>query len=376
MPTLKSAVLAIQSALIEADVNVDRIVNVPAAQLEQGVHRMDIYLDIHVPKDHHKMYIRLAKIFKAAGYGLEGSGNFWEVKMEHDATSAINFGVDVDNDNQAYVGVEEHTEEFLNNMMGERQVTTFKDFLAEARKPGVSFTEEKTKGQVTKVIAELEAHEAARLTRLAREYHKIMKLLDKLEKAKSERNAQLKELIGTTFDAEADKYYTRVLKSATFAATLARETHPDDIAEKVEIQYEKLVDGLMALLSDELKPAGDALLAECTRRWKPDPKSPNLSVKKIDEGLGETVRAAWRKVKELIEKHLSRFDKGLKKLEDALPAYVAARDAHVVAGSHKSTKAKPTIVQKVTEGKTSFKQFIKEGDINEGDPHADRYGED
>lgn len=352
---LKQVVLDIQRRLLDSDINVDRMENINPEHLQEGVKRIDIYLDMFVPKKTpQKALTRLAKVLNEH-YGKNDEGGFWHIEAK-DALIAI--GIDLDDDAQAYIGVEEQSEEFINGMMGEQRVTSFKQFVTEARKPGVSFIEEKTKGTVTKVIAELEAHEAGRLTKLAREYHKIVKLLDKLEKAKAERNAQLKELIGTTFDPETDKYCTRVLRSATFAATLAKETHPDDIAEKVEIQYEKLVDGLMALLTDELKPAGDELLTACTRKWKPDPKSPNLTVKKIDESLGETVRQLWRKLIDTVRKHMHRFDKGIAKLEAELPKYVAARDAHVVAGAHKSTKKEPTIKQVVKE--SSFRTFVKE----------------
>lgn len=360
---LKQVVLDIQRRLFDADINVDRMEHVNPEHLHKGIKRIDIYLDMFVPKK--RPYVALDRVAKVLTqhYG-KNDGGFWHLDAEK---ALIAVGVDIDNDAQAYISVEEQSEEFINNMVGEQRVgASFKQFVTEARKPGVSFTEEKTKGVVTKVIAELEAHEAGRLTKLAREYHKIVKLLDKLEKAKAERNAQLKELIGTTFDAEADKYFTRVLKSATFAATLARETHPDDIAEKVEIQYEKLVDGLMALLSDELKPAGDELLAACTRKWKPEPKSPNLIVKKIDESLGETVRAIWRGLKEKIAKHLAAFDKRLPKLEKDLEAYKAERDAHVLAGSHKASKLPPPI-KPVHEGKVSLKQFINGVALQESD---------
>lgn len=353
----KKVALDVQRRLIDADINVGRMEHVNPDHLQKGVKRIDIYLDMFVPKKQpHKAIARIAKVLDEHYGTSHDNGGFWHIEAE---SALIALGIDIDDEGQAYVGVEEQSAEFINDMMGEQKLSSFKEFVIEARKPGVSFTEERTKGVVTKVIAELEAHEAGRLTKLAREYHKIVKLLDKLEKAKAERNAQLKELIGTTFDPETDKYCTRVMKSATFAATLAKETHPDDIAEKVEVQYERLVDGLMALLTDELKPAGDELLAACTRKWKPEPKSPNLTVKKIDESLGETVRQLWRKLIDKVKHHLARFDKGIAKLEKALPEYVAARDAHVVAGAHKSTKREPAVKQAVKEGRT-FKQFVKE----------------
>lgn len=218
---------------------------------------------------------------------------------------------------------------------------TFKSFLSEARKSGISIKEEKTKGVVTKVIAELEGHEAGKLTKVARQYHNILKALKKLEEKKDELNKNLKDMIGDTFDPEEDKYLTRVLASAHFAATLAKETKPEDVAEKVEVKYELLVDGLMKLLTDDLKPAGEALLEACTRRWKPEPKSPNLLVKKLDEGIADTLRSWWRGIKKTLDSALARFDKNLPKLEKQLAEW--------------RSMPKPKVVK---EGK--FKQFMAE----------------
>lgn len=207
-------------------------------------------------------------------------------------------------------------------MMGEQRVSkSFKTFFTEARKAGVSYSEEKTKGVVVKVIATLEGHEAGKLTRVARQYHSILKALNKLEEKKKELNAALKDMVGDTFDPELDKYYTRVVASASFAATLAKETKPEDVAEKVEVQYDMLAEGLLKLLTDDLKPAGDALLEACTKRWKPDVKSPNLTVKKLDEGVTDTVRKWWRGLKDAMMTALLRFDKNLSRLEKALETY-------------------------------------------------------
>lgn len=240
--------------------------------------------------------------------------------------------------------------------------TSFKEFLTEARKAGVNYQEERTKGVVTKVIAQLEGHEAGRLTKLAREYHKLSKALDKISKAKDERNKQLKELIGDTFDPEADKFYTRVMASAAFTATLAKETHPDDVAEKVEIAYEKLVDGLLKLIADELQPAAEELVEACTRKWKPDPRSPNLTVKPLDEGIAALAMSAvagwWRGIKAKLAKHLTRFDKGLPKLEAQLEAYKALPKPSLGVEGAKADRKHKAVTTNESAGK--FKTFVLE----------------
>lgn len=263
-----------------------------------------------------------------------------------------------DYDKRIYVQIEE-----ASDLDEGKKVQTFKSFLTEARKPSVSYKEEKTKGVVVKVIATLEGSEAGRLTKLAREYHKLSKALDKIEAAKKERNAQLKELIGDTFDPEADKFYTRVVTSASFAASLAKETHPDDVAEKIEIEYDKLVEGLIKLIAEELQPAAQELVEACTRRWKPDPKSPNLSVKALDEGVAALALSAvagwWRDIKAKVEKHLARFDKGLPKLEAQFEAYKALPKPRLGEEAAKANR-KHNAVTTVESQAGKFKTFIKE----------------
>jgi hypothetical protein len=210
---------------------------------------------------------------------------------------------------------------------------SFKKFLNEARKEGVSFKEEKVKGAVDKVIAQLEGTDAAQLTKVARQYHNISKALKKLDEKKAELNKSLKDMVGVTFDPEADKFYTRVLASTKFAATLAKENKPEDVAEKVEIEYERLVEGLKALLDESLIPAADKLVEACTKRWKPEPRSPNLTVKPLDEAVVETLASWWRAAKTSLAGFLAKFDKGLPKLEAQLAKYKAMPKPKVFAKS-------------------------------------------
>jgi hypothetical protein len=121
-----------------------------------------------------------------------------------------------------------------------------------------------------------------------------------------------------------------VLRSASYAATLAKETKPEDVAEKVEIEYERLVDGLKALLDESLIPMADELVAQCTKKWKPEVKAAGLSVKKIDEGVGETMTQWWRKLKAAFAGWLAKFDKGMPKLEKQLAKYKAMPKPKVI----------------------------------------------
>ena len=323
----KKTILKLQQLFIEDGAEKVRLEVIPEAHLEHGVKRTDMHIigwkgnqGVH---NRPGTLTKLTTFLFKAGFKEDGGGNAWKGFSSDDEEILI--GIDTDDDANALVGVERHTEESMNAMFGEakeRKVEkSFKNFLAEARKPGVVIDEEKTKGVVTKLIATLEGNEAGQFTKVARQYHSILKALKKLEAKKDELNASLKDTIGTTFDAELDKYTTRVVQSAKFAATLAKETPPEDVKEKVEVNYEMLVEGLMALLTEDLKPAAEKLLEGATKRWKPDPRSPNLSVKSLDEGVMDTLGGWYRAAKEFLQKAYSRFDRNLASLEKQLAKY-------------------------------------------------------
>ena len=370
--SFKKTVLQLQQIFVEADADVV-LVHVDSSKLEPGCEAIDMLI---LNEDE---FIRanptgspagglalLAKLIRSIFDG-DGSGNYWEGYPSDKPDHRVVIGIDTHDalgKHQLHARVEEQD---FKQFERKKVQPSFKTFLNEARKSNVNYQEERTKGVVTKVIAELEGHEAGRLTKLAREYHKLSKALDKIDAAKKERNAQLKELIGDTFDPELDKFYTRVLASASFTATLAKETHPDDVSEKVEIAYEKLVDGLMKLIAEQLQPAAAELLEACTRKWKPDPRSPNLSVKPLDEGIGtltvSMVAGWWRKIKDTVSKHLARFDKGLPKLEKQLEAYKAMPKPSLGVEGAKADRKHPAITTVEGQQMGKFKTFIAEANV-------------
>jgi hypothetical protein len=320
----RKTVLTIQQLFIDDGAENVRTVKVPQEHLEPGIERFDLCMEGWHGNAQWTVKRDAAVTLLDSKFKLDGSKNFWEGYSEGDDENIV---IGLDNDSAGlYISVERQTDEFLKHVMGERKVEkSFKNFLIEARKAGVNIDEEKTKGVVTKLIATLEGNEAGQFTKVARQYHSILKALKKLEAKKDELNASLKDTIGTTFDAELDKFTTRVVQSAKFAATLAKETPPEDVKEKVEVNYELLVEGLMKLLTDDLKPAAEKLLEGATKRWKPDPRSPNLSVKALDEGVMDTLGGWYRAAKEFLQKAYARFDKNLASLEKQLTKYKARR---------------------------------------------------
>ena len=198
-------------------------------------------------------------------------------------------------------------------------MVSFKEFVVEGRKEGVTFIEKKVKSIITRVIATLTGHEAGSMTKLAKQYHSLELAIDKLKGRREEMNNQLRELVGSTFDPELDKFYTRVVQVSEFTVTLAKETKPEDVADKSEIDYEALSIGLKKLIAEALLPQAEELLKACTRTWKPEQKAPKLSVvKDVTENLDHLYASAnkWlRSIKSTLERLFAKFDTDFKKLQ-------------------------------------------------------------
>ncbi len=174
---------------------------------------------------------------------------------------------------------------------------TFKDFLSEeGRRTDLTYKEEKTKGALTKVIVTLEGTESAEATKLAKRFDQIKKALVRLEAAHKEINKTLTAKALTLFDDAADKIATRVVKTASFAITIAKHTEP---TEKQEVNYEELYADVAKLLDDSLKPQLDALIEKHTKKWVPELRKPSASVKAIEEGI---MSAAKNKLSDLLAK--------------------------------------------------------------------------
>jgi chromosome segregation ATPase len=182
---------------------------------------------------------------------------------------------------------------------------TFKEFISEARRTDLTYTEEKVKGELSKVIAELSGSESGEATKLAKRYTQISKAIDKLGEKKTELNAALTEKTLALFDDATDAVCTRVAKTAVFTISVSKKTDPK---EKKEVDYEKLFKAVTALLDTSLQPQLDALIKMHTKTWMENPKKPSLSVKALDESIASAATnklAAW-----------------LTKLEDVMTAVV------------------------------------------------------
>src|SRR5574343_554908 len=142
--------------------------------------------------------------------------------------------------------------------------------LKEARRPDLDYEEktvskkDKITGQiikddagkadkvVDKVIANLAGRESATLTRAFKRYKRLLDVLKRMEEAHVKVNAQMKEELEDYFDAK-DNVLTRVIETVSMTATLSKYVAAADKPKKTEVDYEKVIEQLSALVAEELQ---------------------------------------------------------------------------------------------------------------------------
>ena len=168
-------------------------------------------------------------------------------------------------------------------------ILTLKDYIAEARKSDGKYNENKTKGIIDKVILELEGSDAGQATKLARRYKRLQISLKRMEEAKDELNTKLSGMVSGAFDEASDSLVTRVLATASFTVTLAKQ---QAAKEKSDINYAKIFEGIMTLVDKDLQDKIDELIKANTRTWMADPPKASLTVKQIEEGMVDAAKGA------------------------------------------------------------------------------------
>jgi type I site-specific restriction endonuclease len=158
---------------------------------------------------------------------------------------------------------------------------TFKEFISEARKEGVTYNEKSVKGVLERVTAELQGNESATFTRLAKRYERLEVSLERMKKAREEMNGRLKESVQDYFKAE-DAVVTRVVQTAQFTLTLAKEVQGKP---KEVVDHEAIAKALIELIPAELQTKIDEIRKQYTKIQPPSAPVPKLSVKKIEEGV-------------------------------------------------------------------------------------------
>ncbi len=133
-------------------------------------------------------------------------------------------------------------------------------FIDEARKvdPNIDYTDVPKKKSdptnIDRVVANMKGNPSGILTRIAKQYSALKKAEEELTKLRQGMNPQIKGLASEYFD-DADKIYTRVIKTLQFTITLSKQIEiPAGTKETFQVEefFLELLD-MLPELGDELE---------------------------------------------------------------------------------------------------------------------------
>ena len=193
--------------------------------------------------------------------------------------------------------------------------------LNEARIPGVEYEEKKTKGVVSRVIAQMVSYMGGSWTRLNNRYMKLEFQLKRLEEARNKLNLQITDKIQRdTFDP-SDELYTRVVETKDAIFTLAKrtmKTKADKVDRKAIIadMPKELLTRLDFLTDDmlpELTKAIELVVEKHTTTYEPEETKPALRPKRktkfdMEESINED---ATSRFEQLFQKFFAQYDEKL-----------------------------------------------------------------
>jgi hypothetical protein len=183
-----------------------------------------------------------------------------------------------------------------------------------AEHPDISFQEETTKGQITKVIASLESHQSGRYTKLGRNLKRIEWLSDKITQLKENTKQEARELVAGLFSAE-DAVATRVVDTVSFTFQLTKDPKATNT-----VAYSKVLKELEGHLTPELIKVMETLVEKHTSTVQ---KSPALTAR--DKAVGESIieESPAEKFRSFFNQLLSKITAWGKKYDAQLAALKA-----------------------------------------------------
>lgn len=200
--------------------------------------------------------------------------------------------------------------------------------LSEARIPGVDYVEKKTKGAVSKVIAQMVSYMGGSWTRLNSRYMKLERQLSELQIARDKLNLEITDKIASdTFDP-TDELYTRVVETNDAIFSLAKatwKTKPDKVDRKAIIadmpeELSKRLDFLTDDMLPELTKAIELVVEKHTiPGGEPYEVKPALRPRRktkfgdLGESLTESISDRF---KQLFQKFFTQYDKKLAYITD------------------------------------------------------------
>jgi hypothetical protein len=198
--------------------------------------------------------------------------------------------------------------------------------LTEARIPGVDYVEKKTKGAISKVIAQMVSYMGGSWTRLNSRYMKLEFQLARLTEARTKLNLQITDKIQSeTFDP-TDELYTRVVETNDAVFTLAKatwKTKSPKVDQKAIIgnmpeELQQRLDFLTDDMLPELTKAIELIVEKYTTTFEPEEVKPALRARRkekfdMEESINED---ATSRFEQLFQKFFTQYDKKLDYITD------------------------------------------------------------
>jgi hypothetical protein len=197
--------------------------------------------------------------------------------------------------------------------------------LTEARIPGVDYVEKKTKGAISKVIAQMVSYMGGSWTRLNSRYMKLEFQLARLTEARTKLNLQITDKIQSeTFDP-TDELYTRVVETNDAVFTLAKatwKTKSPKVDQKAIIgnmpeELQQRLDFLTDDMLPELTKAIELIVEKYTTTFEPEEVKPALRARRKDKfDIEESINEDTSRFEQLFQKFFTQYDKKLDYVTD------------------------------------------------------------
>jgi uncharacterized protein Yka (UPF0111/DUF47 family) len=185
--------------------------------------------------------------------------------------------------------------------------------------PNVSYSAEQTKGEITKVIANLSSHESGKYTKLGRNLKRIERVSALIDKLKENVKQETREKIADLFHAE-DACRTRVIETVSFTFKMTK----DPVASNTT-QYAKVLEELENHLTPELVVILEGLKNKYSKVVQKEPSLIKVQDKvqtteesfdsMLDEGILDSLKAFFHKYLQKVLDWGRKYDTKLAKLE-------------------------------------------------------------
>lgn len=184
-----------------------------------------------------------------------------------------------------------------------------RDEMGRVQRPDVSYDTVSKKGEVNKIIANLQAHSSGAFTKIVQRLQLLQRLEDEIEELKEEvKQSGVREKINALFGVEY-QFVTRVVK----LASLIEVTMSKNPKETETTKWREVYEELYQKLPQELQEVGTGIVKKFSTVH--DPKPASLKVK--DPSIKESADN-WQGFEQKMDSWGNKFDEKLDHVLDGL----------------------------------------------------------